>query len=90
MTESIDLEDLMNGIDFWRLSDELTIIQAALLICGIDPAGKEHSIERQSKRPRGYDAIKHALLISYNNKSLIGKEVRQYDVLAKARRPVMI
>ncbi len=69
----------MKEIDFWRLSDELTIIQATLLICGIDPAGREFDIERQSKRPKGYDAIKHALLSSYRNKSLVGKEVRELD-----------
>jgi hypothetical protein len=69
----------MDGIDFWRMSDEFTIIQAALLICGIDPAGREYEIERKVKRPEGYDAIKHALITSYRNEKIKGTEIHSFD-----------
>ncbi len=69
----------MNGIDYWRLCDELSIIQATLLICGIDPAGREHQVERTMDRPQGYDAIKHALVTSCRNETLEGKNVYSFD-----------
>ena len=56
----------MQGIDFWRLADELTIIQAALLICGYDPTDLQKEVRYDNNRhgkkyPNGYIAIKHAL-----------------------------
>lgn len=69
----------MRGIDFWRLADELSVLQAALLICGIDPSGKEYSVERNSKKPEGYEAIKHSLIVSIQNGTLDGREIRHVD-----------
>jgi hypothetical protein len=48
----------MEGLDFWRLCDELTVIQAALLVVGVDPAGVQEHIETwdSSKFPVGYEA----------------------------------
>lgn len=53
----------MRAIDYWRLADELTIVQTALLICGYDPTELQDEVGyRPKERPVGYVAIKHALL----------------------------
>ena len=58
----------MAPLDYWRLCDELSVIQAALLIVGADPSGCESS----SSRPDvGYDAAKTALM-----NAIIGKRLR--------------
>lgn len=53
----------MQPIDYWKFSSELSVIQAALLIIGTDPADAEEYIEtwRSCSRPEGYDATITAL-----------------------------
>lgn len=53
----------MESLDYWRLCDELTIVQAAILIAGADPSSITDNIERWDveKRPAGYEAAKAAL-----------------------------
>src|SRR3954471_16862425 len=53
----------MEGLDHWLLADEFSVIQAALLISGVDPAIYQEQIEslRPEKRPKGFDATKAAL-----------------------------
>lgn len=53
----------MEGLDYWRLCDELNIIQAALLISGEDPSSAQAYVEgwEIDKRPPGYEAAKAAL-----------------------------
>jgi hypothetical protein len=60
------------ALDYWRLCDELSVVQAALLIVGKDPSGLQESIDGQtpSNRPKGYDAAKAALINSINGKRL--------------------
>lgn len=50
-------------MDYWRLCDELTVIQAALLIVGEDPAGAQEWVLGwdAEKRPKGFDAAFAAL-----------------------------
>lgn len=52
----------MEPLDYWRLCDELTILQAALLVAGVDPSAHP-GIEQQvaHERPVGFDAAKHAI-----------------------------
>ena len=52
----------MNKIDYWRLCDEFTILQAALLVVGEDPSLAEW-IENWDldRRPEGYEAVKAAI-----------------------------
>ena len=54
----------MDSLDYWRLCDELTVIQAALLILGIDPSCEDgcycESLDLH-KRPVGYEAAKAAI-----------------------------
>src|SRR5690349_7810721 len=53
----------MDALDYWRLCDELSVVQAALLILGIDPAEMQEYIDGYSSqnRPKGYDALMAAL-----------------------------
>lgn len=54
----------MDDLDYWRLCDELNIVQAALLVVGenADQAEYVESWDVQN-RPRGYEAAKHAICI---------------------------
>jgi hypothetical protein len=62
----------MESLDYWRLRDEFTVIQAALLIIGEDPASTQHHIEDWSpnKRPEGYEAAKAVLCNAVSSKRL--------------------
>jgi len=53
----------MDDLDYWRLCDDLSILQAALLIAGEDPS-KNGYVEswEMHKRPQGYEAAKTAIL----------------------------
>ncbi len=53
----------MEGLDYWRLCGELSVIQAALLIAGNNPAGLQAWVESYApnNRPDGYDAASAAL-----------------------------
>jgi hypothetical protein len=54
----------MEALDYWRLSDNLSVIQASLLILGEDPSELQNFVETNSPqdRPPGYDAIQAAIL----------------------------
>lgn len=53
----------MNGIDTWRLSDDLTVVQASLLILGYDPSILQDKVEKFNfNPPDGYVAVKQALV----------------------------
>src|SRR5215467_5846449 len=69
----------MDTLDYWRLCDELTVIQAALLIVGEDPAGLQDDVERKANRPRGYDAAKTALIHAIAGGRLPGRIVESQD-----------
>jgi len=64
--------DPLDPLDYWRLCDELSVVQAALLIVGRDPSGVENGIDlqRPSNRPAGYNAAKAALINAVNGKRL--------------------
>lgn len=53
----------MEDIDYWRLAVELTIVQAALLVAGEDPATLANDVERLDldARPKKYEAAKYAI-----------------------------
>lgn len=63
----------MESLDYWRLCDELSVIQAAALIVGIDPSGDEGAwcdgwdVHRQ---PKGFAAAKAALVHAINGRRL--------------------
>lgn len=68
--EAFDFEDL----DFWRLCDELSIREAALLIAGCDPAGKYGHVEnwKREERPPGYEAAKTAIRNALRKDAIAG------------------
>ena len=56
----------MDDLDYWRLCDEMSVIQAALLIVGHDPANDQLNFDNvetfaQKFRPAGYEATKTAI-----------------------------
>lgn len=56
--------DKAYSLDFWRLCDELSIVQAALLTVGENPSGETGSCCEQwdtHHRPDGYEAAKTAI-----------------------------
>ena len=65
--------------DFWRLVDELTIAQAALLVIGLDPALYQDEIEEQgystAHKPKGYEAAKLAIAAALRQKKVSGGHV---------------
>lgn len=56
------IEDEPDDLDYWRLCDELSICEAALLVAGHSP-GKLAYVEQwdSDKRPKGYEAAKTAI-----------------------------
>src|SRR5262245_18840399 len=54
----------MEPLDYWRLCDALSVVQAALLIVGKDPSHLQDDVDRSvaKNRPSGYDAAKTALM----------------------------
>lgn len=58
--EPFELED--DDFDYWRLCDELSIFEAALLIAGASPS-QNHHVENWDvgKTPLGYEAAKTAI-----------------------------
>ena len=71
----------MDPLDYWRLCDELSVVQAALLIVGEDPAQFQQLIDSQEvqKRPTGYDAAKVALINAIRGNRLPGNIVHSED-----------
>jgi len=52
----------MEGIDYWRISDYYSVVQAAILVCGYDPEDLQYEVEHNLKRrPAGYIAIRTAI-----------------------------
>jgi hypothetical protein len=76
----------MENLDYWRLCDEVTIIQAALLIICVDPAKSQDYITNWTaqNRPVGYDAslaaLTHAILAG-RLKATIRRSAREYGFM---------
>lgn len=51
----------MDPINFWKLCAEYSIVQAALLTCGLLPDEYQYSVERMANPPAGYTAVRTAL-----------------------------
>src|SRR5262249_18042694 len=62
----------MNGLDYWRLCDELSVVQSALLIVGEDPSGMQDYIDQwqPENRTMGYNAAKAALMNAIKRKRI--------------------
>jgi hypothetical protein len=70
----------MEGLDYWRLCDELSIVQAALLIAGDDPSVDGAYVERwdAEKKPVGYEAAKTAIANALRRGAINGKIFPMY------------
>lgn len=53
----------MDKLDYWKLCTDFTIVQAALLACGVAPEEMQWNVERMTEAqcPPGYIAIRTAL-----------------------------
>ena len=74
----------MDSIDYWRLCDELTIVQAALLIADEDPSSGSAYAETWpvEQRPNGYEAARTALANALLRGTIDGHLVpkKDYDI----------
>jgi hypothetical protein len=74
----------MEDLDYWRLCDELSIVQAALLIAGRAPSSDAAYIEgwEAEKRPLGYEAAKTAISNALRRGAISGRviPIYEYDV----------
>lgn len=63
----------MESLDYWRLCDELSVLQAAALIAGVDPSGEEGAwcdTWPLHQQPKGFAAAKAALVHAINARRL--------------------
>lgn len=86
------LDDDLDSLDYWRLCDELNIVQAALLIAGSDPGKDQEYVEnwQPDKRPAGYDAAKTAITNALRSGKIDGKIVPHYDTDIDGNRCAVI
>jgi hypothetical protein len=80
-TDTADQELTRTGFDYWQLCDELTVIQAALLIGGCDPSRYATHVEEwdPEKRPDGYEAAKTAISNALRKGAIKGKLIPIYE-----------
>jgi hypothetical protein len=71
----------MENLDYWRLCDELNIIQAALLLAETDPSGENGYAEDQPmhERPHGYEAAKTAITNALRRGAIKGRLIPDYE-----------
>jgi len=62
----------MESLDYWRLCDEISVIDAALLIVGEDPSASRDYVEGwpTENQPKGYSAARAALVNAILGKRL--------------------
>lgn len=73
----------MEELDYWRLCEELNVVQATLLIVGEDASIAEYAEGWDvEKRPRGYEAAKTAICGGLKN--YIRHEKESYDMEQQA------
>lgn len=75
----------MDAMDYWRLCDDLNVIQATLLILYKDPSNgnEDYVLDWQpDKRPKGFDAVYSALRGAINAKALSAKVVYSGEMVS--------
>jgi len=70
----------MESLDYWRLCDELSLVQAVLLLVGCDPSNEATSVESRAmhERPHGYEAARTAIVNAFRRGSISGKLIPCY------------
>jgi len=70
----------MEELDYWRLCEELNVVQASLLIVGEDPSCAEYTEEQEvQNRPKGYEAVKTAIYGGLKNFERYEKEAEDFE-----------
>jgi hypothetical protein len=71
---------MLESLDYWRLCDELTIMQAAMLVVGEDPSTENSYVENLDIqfRPSGYEAAKTAISHGLRKEGILGNIVPHY------------
>lgn len=79
----------MDALDYWRLCDDLSVVQIALLIVGEDPSQFQTYIDHQApeNRPAGYDAAKTALVNAIKGNKLPAKVIDVQDEYGQSCGP---
>lgn len=70
------------GLNYWRLCEELSVFQAALLIVGVDPSGEDGAYCENwdlPKRPCGYEAAKTAISNALRSGAIKGRLIPIFD-----------
>src|SRR5450631_1474340 len=73
----------MESLDYWCLCDELSVIQAALLVAGREPSSDaEYIAEKTVHKPIGYEAAKAAISNALRRGAIKGKliPIYEYDI----------
>ena len=80
--DEIDQKNNLPGLDYWRLCDQLSIVQAALLIAGSDPSSEQSYVEgwKPHLRPTGYEAAKAAISNSLYKGAIKGVYIPVFDI----------
>lgn len=70
----------LESMDYWRLCDELSVIEAALLVVGEDPS-QNACLENWEvhKRPLGYEAAKSAISRALMKSAIAGNLIPEFD-----------
>ena len=68
----------MDALDYWRLCDELSVIQAALLVAGCDPSRDAAHVETRDAEQR-YEAAKTAIANALRRRDIVGLLVPRYE-----------
>ena len=77
--DPFDLEP--TAMEYWKLCDELTIVQAALLILDVDPSITQHDELREIKRQlEGFLAVENALETALRRGTIKGQREPTYGV----------
>ncbi|WP_374479509.1 hypothetical protein [Zoogloea sp.] len=72
----------MEPLDYWRLLDEMSVKQAALLAVGVDPASEDGTCcegWKPHERPSGYEAVKAGICVALMRGRIKGTFVPIYD-----------
>lgn len=68
----------MNPIDYWRLCDEVSVVEAVLLILKVEPIEEYSSVESwiSEERPSGYEGLKRAIATALLRGDIKGRVMR--------------
>lgn len=81
MDFSDDFDEALSSLDYWRLCDELTVIQAALLLSGHDPSSDQEYVENWDfeRRPEGYEGAKAAISRALIRSLVDGEHIPEFE-----------